>query len=67
MILEILLNNESYLLSRKALRGTIFAIASHHQSLEGSAIRKSSHVRGAGKLTVRALAKAEIEQFSSDE
>ena len=67
MILEILLNNKSYLLSRKALRGTIFAVASHHQSLEGYAVHKSSHIRGAGKPTVGTLAKAEIEQFNSGE
>jgi hypothetical protein len=67
MILEILLNDETYFLSRKTPRGAVFGVATHHQSFEGNAIRKSPHVRGAGKLTVGTLAKAEIEQFNSGE
>jgi hypothetical protein len=67
MILEILLYNDAYVLSRKVLRGQYLAIAPHHQFLEGNAICKSPHVRDAGKLTIGTLAKAEIEQFNSIE
>jgi hypothetical protein len=64
MLFEILLNDEANIPSREALRWAIFRIASDHQSLERYAIRKSPHVRGAGKLNVGALTKAEIEQFN---